>query len=101
METYICVVLNPLALTVGALIGHFRSIFANLLLFIFYFTYSPDEIIKFILCFSLDLSYNLVHSLEEIVSTFPSILFCFTMKPVNTLHLPLNTLLNIFCMGFL
>lgn len=46
METYICVVLNPLALTVGALIGHFRSIFANLVLFIFYFTYSPDEIIN-------------------------------------------------------
>ena len=101
MEIHICVVLNLLALPMGALIGHFRSIFANLLLFIIYFTYSPDEIIKFILWFSLDVSYNLVHSLEEIVSTFPIILFCFIMKPVNTLHLPLNTLVNIFCMGFL
>lgn len=100
MEIHLCVVLNLLALPMGALIGHFRSIFANLLLFIIYFTYSPDEIIKFILWFSLDVSYNLVHSLEEIVSTFPIILFCFIMKPVNTLHLPLNTLFNIFCMGF-
>ena len=49
MEIHICVVLNLLALPMGALIGHFRSIFANLLLFIIYFTYSPDEIIKFIL----------------------------------------------------
>ena len=71
METYIRVVLNLLALTKGSLIGHFRSIFDNLLLFIFNFIYSPDEIIKFILWFSLDVSYNLVQSLEEIVSTFP------------------------------
>jgi len=49
METYIRVVLNLLALTMGSLIGHFRSIFENLLLFIFNFIYSPDEIIKFIL----------------------------------------------------